>query len=42
MVWCVNNFDFAAFGSWNRAKLNGQPMKIELAGFSAENGVRER
>ena len=42
MVWIVNNYNFTAFENWNGAKLNSQPMKIEMAGLSAENGVRER
>ena len=31
MVKLANNFDIAAVETWKRAKVNGQPMKLELS-----------
>ena len=31
MVKLANNFDIATVETWNGAKVNGQPMKLELA-----------
>ena len=42
MVKLANNFDIATVETWNGAKVNGQPMKLELAAQSVTESKREK